>query len=235
MRKPIDTKIQIIQRTLKSYPSIQAAYVYGSYLHSPTPDDLDMYIVFEETKNILEVCDAVSRALRSHLPDVKLDINTCIDPASELSVSRRELLPYHIYIAQTGVLAHGDDILSPFRVANLPMQVVYTRIASMANRIRHIYFNSLDDRHNKWRKWLIYGMEDAELAHVGIVDVDLRVTAKRFYNRYPEQLAFLAPIFTDHVLSLEWYVPAYHILYGHLKMLDERREDHMILSEHASA
>lgn len=222
MRKLIDTKLPIIQRTLKSYPSVQAVYVYGSYLHSSRPDDLDMYVVLAEAKNALETCNAVCRDLRSHLVNSKLDINICIDPVHEFM--RPDLLPYHIYIAQTGVLAYGDDILSPFCVANLPMQVVYTRMASMANRIRHIYFNSLGDRHNKWRKWLVYGMADAELAQTGIVDVDLRVTAKRFYGGYPEQLVFLAPIFTDQILSLDWYVSAYHILYGHLKTLDEENE-----------
>lgn len=234
MTKQIDTKIRIIHRTLKTYSSVQAAYIYGSYLYSSVPDDLDIYIVLNETENTLKICDMISQILRFRLPDIKLDINTCIDPASELGVNRRELLPYHMYIARTGVLAYGDDILGLFRATKLPLRVVHTRVASMANRIRHIYFNSLDDRHNKWRKWLIYAMADAELACTGTVDVDLSITAKRFYSRHPKQLAFLAPIFTDHVLSLDWYVSAYHILHSHFKMLDKEQDDHMVLSEHES-
>jgi hypothetical protein len=232
MAELIDSKIRIIQRTLQSQPLVQAAYIYGSYLHSSTPGDLDMYIVLNEAENILEMCDVINLSLRFHLPKVRLDINTCIDPANELTVDRRELLPYHIYVARTGVLAYGNDILNPFCAVHLPIEVVCTRVASMANRIRHIYFNSLDDRHNKWHKWLIYGMADAELAHTGTIDVDLRVTAKRFYSRYPEQLTFLAPVFTDQILPLDWYVSAFHTSYDHLKMLDNEQSDYMVLSKH---
>lgn len=220
---------RIIYPILKSSPSIHAAYIYGSYLHSSSPGDLDMYVVLAETENTLEICDSICQALRSRSLDIKLDINICIDPADEFK--RSELLPYHIYIAQTGVLAYGSDILKSFCSSHLPMDVVYARIASMANRLRHIYFNSLDDRHNKWRKWLIYGMADAELAQSGVTNVDLRVTAKRFYERYRNELTFLAPLFTNRVMPLDWYVSAYHILSCHLKLLEEA----VVLSKHESA
>ncbi len=219
MTNLIDAEAHAIRQALKSYSSIQAAYIYGSYLHSSKPGDLDLYIILTGTNNILETCDGVGRALRSNLLDIKLDINTCVDSASELI--RLELLPYHMYVARTGVLAYGDDILSSFCVTELPLHVVRHRVASMANRIRHIFFNSLEDRHNKWGKWLIYAMADAELACTGTVDADLRITARRFYDRYCEQLAFLAPVFTDQPLVFDWYVQAYHALYFHLKVLDD--------------
>lgn len=219
MTKFIKSEARVIHRTLKPYASIQAVYIYGSYLHSSRPSDLDLYIILTEADDILELCDVVGQALRSNLPDIKLDINTCIDSTSELL--RSELLPYYIFIARTGVLAYGDDILASFCATKLPLDTVRHRIAGMANRIRHIYFNSLEDRHNKWRKWLIYGMADAELACTGTIDVDLRITAKRFYERYSKELIFLAPVFTNQDLPLNWYVSAYHILYSHLKALNK--------------
>lgn len=76
-------------------------------------------------------------------------------------------------------------------------------------------------------------MADAELAHSGTVDINLRATAKRFYDRYSDQLTFLVPLFTERILSLDWYMSAYYILCDHLKMLDEQ-DDRVILSEHES-
>ena len=182
-------QLEPVIEKLSRLNGIEAVYVYGSVLSEkfvPGKSDIDFLILADEKSNPLELIESIKKLKESYDGKLRLDLNIVFLSEFRRRVHVNRPPTYYIGILRRSQLVFGKDLLQQVDEKEITPQLMYERVANLAQATRALYISGSDKNASFWsdyhRRWLSIAFLEV-LYLQGIFELDKDKGLRQFVEK----------------------------------------------------